>query len=63
MGLGPEVFADFKEWITPDYKDADGNLVSWHKRPLLPNAPQSAIDAFNEYKELMKWAEENHVYF
>ena len=59
----------FWDWLDepPDYlleDDMDEELEAWKiTRGLRPNAPQSAIDAYQKYLEDMEWAQKNHTKF
>jgi len=58
-----EAFEDFIDYIDPEtFLDKNDNIVSMWRRKLLPDAPQSAIDAFKEYKKMMIEAEKKGIY-
>ena len=49
----PEFLMKFEPYLDPEtYLDEDGDMKRWEDRSLIKNAPQSAIDAFEEYKKL-----------
>jgi hypothetical protein len=58
-----EAVEPFIDWFDPaSERDEKGNHVDWKDRKLLPDAPQSAIDAFEEWRKLEKQAEKEGVY-
>jgi hypothetical protein len=53
----------FTPYFDPDTEfDTNGNQNPWKNRALVKNAPQSAIEAFNEFKKLETKAELNGIY-
>lgn len=44
-----------------DYINHDPTKKGWLEMGLIPDAPQSAIDAFEEYKRMMQWAKDNNL--
>jgi len=55
-------FALFEEYLDPEsFLDKDGEMVDLKNRFLIPDAPKSAIDAFNDYKEQMRDAEKRGI--
>jgi len=61
--LTREAFEDFIDYIDPaTFLDKNDNMVSMWRRKLLPDAPQSATDAFKEYQEMMFDAEKKGIY-
>jgi hypothetical protein len=56
----PDFIAQFEPYINMEpYEDDEGRLIPLKNRSLFDNAPQSAIDAFNEYKRLEAEAEQD----
>jgi hypothetical protein len=49
----PDFIAQFEPYLDYEpYLDENEQLIPWKDRKLVKTAPQSAIDAFNEFKEL-----------
>jgi len=49
----PDFTSQFEPYLDPEtWLDDEGHIVDWKDRKLIKNAPQSAIDAFNEFKKL-----------
>jgi hypothetical protein len=49
----PDFIHKFREYFDPETsRDENGDNRDWKDRSLIKNAPQSAIDAFNKFKEL-----------
>ena len=58
----PDFWSKFEPYLDPDtWQDENGNIVDWKNRSLVKDAPQTAIDAFNEYKELEKESERKGI--
>jgi len=53
----PDLFDKF--W---NYLDRSDEGLAWVERGLVSNAPQSAIDAFEEYKQLKELASQKKVF-
>jgi hypothetical protein len=54
----PNFIHKFCEYLDPESRiDEDGEIRDWKDQSLVENAPQSAIDAFNRFKELEAEAE------
>ena len=56
MFFGKEVLGDFIDFLDKS-KEYDDII----ELDLLPNAPQSAIDAFNEYKKIREKTKDNNI--
>ena len=57
----PNFCQKFTPYLDPDtWLDENGYHREWKNRPLVKDAPQSAIDAFNEFKKLE--AEKDNLY-
>jgi hypothetical protein len=52
--INPDVYAPFIDYLDPKSEfDNKGEKRAWEDQSLLPDAPQSAIDAFEKYKEIL----------
>ena len=59
----PEFCMKFTPYLDPKtWENESGRLVPWKDRVLIKDAPQSAIDAFEEYKRLEAESEKNGIY-
>jgi hypothetical protein len=52
--ISPDVIVPFIDYLDPKSEfDDKGEKRAWEDRSLVPDAPQSAIDAFERYKEIL----------
>jgi hypothetical protein len=58
----PDFYQEFTPYLDPKtWCDKDGNMQDWKNRSLVIDAPQSAIDAFIEFKKLELEAEKKGI--
>ena len=60
--IHPDIMIPFIDYLDPKTEfDDKGEKRAWEDKSLVPDAPQSAIDAFEQYKEIIKDAAKRGV--